>query len=83
MLRRYQSSLLINPGSVGLPFDRYPTDAATRNPAWAEYAVVEADGPRLNLELHRVPYDLDALKRAIRASGMPHAEEWLADWVAQ
>ena len=48
MLRRYQGSLLINPGSVGLP---YQTVAGqTRNPLWAEYALISNEAGQLRVE---------------------------------
>lgn len=82
MLRRFGAMLLLNPGSIGLPLDRFPPDDKVRNPAWAEYALVTSEGAHLGIELCRVPYELAALERAVRASGMPHADEYLADWTA-
>ena len=77
LVRRYRDMLIINPGSVGLPFEQAET---ARNPAWAEYAILTADNGTLGIELRRVPVDVAAIRRAILASGMPHAE-WLAkDW---
>ena len=78
MLRRYQDSLLINPGSVGLP---YQTVAGqTRNPPWAEYALVTNEAGKLHVEFRRVPVDLAALTTAVRLSDMPNADWWLKDW---
>ncbi len=81
MLRRYRDVLLLNPGSVGLPFDPIPPADDARNPAWAEYAIVES-GPRgeLAIELRRVPFDLAALRAAVERSGMPHAAWFISDW---
>ncbi len=81
MLRRYHGVLLLNPGSVGLPVNPIPPAESVRNPAWAEYAIVES-GPRgaLTIELRRVPFDLAPLRTAIESSGMPHAAWLLADW---
>lgn len=80
MLRRYQRSILINPGSVGMPLDPVWPGPNIRNPAWAEYAVIECDGARLSVALQRIPFDTAALVRVARSSGMPYAEEWSADW---
>jgi predicted phosphodiesterase len=78
MLRRYKDGLIINPGSVGLALDRVsPLDEA-RNPPWSEYAIIEAEGDKLTVELHRIPFDIQAFIQTIRASGMPHAD-WLAN----
>ena len=78
MLRRYQESLLINTGSVGLPYQ--VVDGQTRNPPWAEYALVSNQEGKLQVEFRRVPVDLAALTEAVRSSSMPYAEWWLKDW---
>jgi putative phosphoesterase len=80
MLRRYRDMILLNPGSVGLPFEQDSTTDRSRNPPWAEYALVGwADGA-LNVELRRMPVDIGAIVQAARASAMPHAEWWAQDW---
>ena len=81
LLRHFQNSLILNPGSVGLPFVMQP-DGRRVNPAWAEYALVEAGNGRLDITLRRVPYDLDALREAVAQSNMPHANVYLADWIS-
>jgi putative phosphoesterase len=86
MLRSYASSLVINPGSVGLPF--VYEDGMVRNPSWAEYALVTntvrthhgAGVGELHVDFRRTPVNLEALKAAVRTSGMPHADWWLRDW---
>jgi predicted phosphodiesterase len=87
LFRRWQRALLLNPGSVGLPFDGVPPDSGPfpglHNPAWAEYILLTVDGPRLSVDLRRVPYALDELRRAILACGMPHAEWFASDWVEE
>jgi predicted phosphodiesterase len=75
MLRRHGSSLVLNPGSVGMPFEHVP-DSGFRNPPWAEYAIVD-DG---DVEFHRVPVDVAAVTEAALASGMPNAGWWVKDW---
>ena len=86
LFRRWRTSLLLNPGSVGLPFDGVPPDSGPfpglRNPAWVEYLVLTCDGRGLSVDLRRVLYALDELRRTILASGMPHAEWFASDWVA-
>ncbi len=81
LLRRYRDALILNTGSIGLPINPIPPATDIRNPAWAEYALIDADGPSLSIMLRRVPYSVDTLLQAARESGMPHAEEWAADWV--
>jgi predicted phosphodiesterase len=85
MVRRYRGVLLLNPGSVGLPYDVVPPAARVLNPTWAEYAIVEcgegAQGGELAIELRRVPYALAVWRAAVEGSGMPHAAWLLADWI--
>ena len=80
MLRRHHKALVINPGSVGLAFDRVPPGPGTRNPSWAEYAVLTGRAGDLRVELRRARFDGAALVAAARASGMPHAEWYASDW---
>ena len=80
MLRRYRETIIVNPGSVGLPFERGPGVDQVRNPPWAEYALVSQENGVLGIELRRVPIDVGTLVRTIRASGMPHAELLAQDW---
>ncbi|HEX5689000.1 MAG TPA: metallophosphoesterase family protein, partial [Roseiflexaceae bacterium] len=80
MLRRFGEMLLVNPGSVGLPYEHNPATGRSRNPPWAEYAVVDAAAGSLRVELRRTPVDADAIVRAALASGMPHANWWAQDW---
>lgn len=79
-LRRYRGLLLLNPGSVGLPFHPVPPSEPVFNPAWAEYAIVTADHGALSIDLRRVPIDLDTLIRVARGSDMPHTGWWIGDW---
>ncbi len=82
MLRRLRSSILVNPGSVGLPFRRWLPDKICVAP-WAEYALVSSEDGRLNVELRRTAYDVDRFLRISADSGMPHAEWWIDTWVLQ
>lgn len=80
MLRRFGKLILLNPGSVGLPFQVDRQTGTVRNPAWAEYALIRWQSGALGIELRRVPVDARAVTAAARASGMPHARWWAADW---
>ena len=59
--RRVGETRLLNPGSVGLPYEPEPGHAY-----WALL------GP--DVELRRTPYDLDAAVERLRAGGMPRFE---------
>jgi len=83
MARRVGARWLINPGSVGLPYDPIPPDVTTANPPWAEFALLDADADgSLAIALGRAPYDISPLLAAIRASGMPFAEWCMDGWRA-
>ena len=80
MLRQHTDMTLINPGSIGMPFEypmRGPEQHAFRR---TEYAILDAADGRFNLELHRLPIDFDQLTRTSLASGMPGVEFWLSTW---
>jgi predicted phosphodiesterase len=69
--------VLLNPGSVGLAYDHeQPADDFRFEPT-AEYAVVS---DLLEIELRRVPFDAQAVVRAVEQTGRPHAEEYLYGW---
>jgi putative phosphoesterase len=80
MVRRHRAWLLVNPGSVGLPYDQVPLTYVTKNPLWAEYAVLTCERAGLGIELLRVGLAPEAVMAPALASGMPHAREWAADW---
>jgi predicted phosphodiesterase len=77
-LRRLGATTVINPGSVGLPWEELP-DGSGHNPSWADYAVITATKGRLSIDLRRVPVDAAVIRHALVSSGMPHAEAWAAD----
>jgi predicted phosphodiesterase len=79
MLRRFRSSIIVNPGSVGLPFQQ-DSSGRIRNPAHAEYAIVSFTRKLFGLEFVSVPYSLGDLERAVRCSGLPNPDWWLSDW---
>jgi predicted phosphodiesterase len=80
MLRPRPDSLFANVGSVGLPFSDGPASGSLRVSRWAEYGLVTSDERGLTLEFRRVPYDVEEMLAAVRASGMPHADWWASCW---
>lgn len=82
MVRGYGESVLINPGSIGMPriHPQPGSEKGTYNPLWAEYALIESGAGGLSISLHRAPYPLADLTEAIHAAGMPHADYYLAGW---
>jgi predicted phosphodiesterase len=73
-IRRFGLGFFCNPGSIGMVYSMRPDGRGARAHAWAEYAVLSSEGAIDRLEFRRVPYDRDELARRIRASGRPHAE---------
>jgi len=57
---RFGEGIVLNPGSVGQPRDGDPR---------AAYAVVDLDG--MDVDLHRVEYDVDAVIEAVRETDLP------------
>jgi predicted phosphodiesterase len=81
MLRRHDDVLLVNPGSVGLPFARRAR-VMSMSP-WAEYGILTVEDGRLSVDLRRTPFDVQRLIRLIVASGMPHAAWWAGLWIGK
>jgi len=72
--------VIVNPGSVGLPFLEWPARDA-RVGRWSEYGVLDYRGSdSVTVELHRVAYDADAVLRHTLASGAPYADWWVDCW---
>jgi putative phosphoesterase len=80
MLRRYKSSFLINPGSVGLPYYFDAETGLPRNLPKGEYALICAERGALSVDFHRVPFDAEEFAQAVLQSGMPHAEWFAGEW---
>ena len=72
--RRIGSALFVNPGAVGLAYDYNQPEDDFKFDAVAEYALVTIGPHGPAVEFRRVPYSLDELRRAVLASGRPHAE---------
>jgi predicted phosphodiesterase len=79
-LRRVGTSFWACAGSVGLAYEHLDPEPLPERPfePWAEYAIVT--GSPLRIEFRRVPFDVGAVVRAIRESGMPDADRFAAQW---
>jgi predicted phosphodiesterase len=75
-LRRLGARFWACAGSVGLAYEHVNREQPFE--PWAEYAVVT--GAPLRIEFRRVPFDVGAVVRAIRESGMPDADRFAAQW---
>jgi predicted phosphodiesterase len=79
-MRRHRELLVLNPGSVGRPYDPAPPGSPIMFAPWAEFAILEFEDGGLSVNFQRVGYDISALHAAARASGMPHAAWWVGMW---
>lgn len=73
MLRQHRGTLLVNSGSVGLPFREFVNHGPPTILPHAEYATVEAHPGGVQVTLRRVRLDKDALRSAAAASKNPIA----------
>jgi predicted phosphodiesterase len=78
--RRIEDGIYVNPGSVGISYDRFE-DPPTLRPL-AEWALVTVVDGTVGVEFRHVPYRVEAVQAAARRSGRPHADEWAAQWAA-
>ncbi|MCP2015593.1 putative phosphodiesterase [Deinococcus sp. HSC-46F16] len=76
LLRTLDGWTLLNPGSVGLPYERRGDRYV--NLAQASYLLLGSAG---QVTFRTVPYDVRAVQEGILASGVPHAEWLAAEWV--
>ena len=72
MLRQHRGRLLVNAGSIGMPFETYTGGGPPVVLPHAEYAIVESRPGLLTVQLQRVALDKAALHRAAaRAADNP------------
>jgi putative phosphoesterase len=61
MVRQHRGVLIVNPGSLGLPFREYTAGAPPVILPHAEYAIVDAGPQGVRIDVRRVPLDRRAL----------------------
>jgi putative phosphoesterase len=71
MLRQHRGRLIVNVGSVGLPFREFVNGQAPTLLHHAEYAIIEAHPGGVSVDLRRVQLDRQALYAAAAASDTP------------
>jgi predicted phosphodiesterase len=79
-LRRYATSLFVNPGSVGLSYDHVQPEDDFHVDAFAAYGRIYVEEDRIEVAFRRVPFDRDAVLAAIAASDGPHVDSRAAQW---
>jgi putative phosphoesterase len=76
--RRVDDALYLNPGSVGISYDRFEDPPVLR--PLAEWALVTVADGNVGVEFRQVPYPVEEVQAAAKQSGRPHADEWAAQW---
>jgi predicted phosphodiesterase len=66
----------VNPGSVGVSYDRHPDPPALR--PVAEWALVTVANGAVAVEFRQVPYSLEDFRAAAARSDRPYADEYVA-----
>jgi len=74
--RRIGDALYVNPGSVGVSYDRHPDPPVLR--PLAEWALVTVEDGAVAVEFRQVPYAIENFRTAAEESGRPHADEFVA-----
>ncbi|MCG6910898.1 MAG: metallophosphatase family protein [Deltaproteobacteria bacterium] len=80
MLRQHEGILIINPGSVGIPFEQRLPNKPLRFLPWAEYAIVHSGDGTVNVDLRRIGPDLAQVLNAPMDPTYPAREIWRKNW---
>jgi predicted phosphodiesterase len=76
--RQIGGALYVNPGSVGIAYDRHREPVVLR--ALAEWALVTIADGSVAVEFRQVPHSVEEVQAVARRSGRPHAGEWAEQW---
>jgi predicted phosphodiesterase len=79
--RRIGDALYVNPGSIGISYDRHEDPPVLR--ALAEWALVTVADGAVAVEFRQVPYAVEDVEAAAKRSGRPYADEWVAQWSSE
>ena len=71
MIRQHRGSILLNPGSVGLPFKEHVMGQPATFMAHAEYATIDVVGDKTSVAVHRIPLDKGLLLDTIAKTDNP------------
>jgi putative phosphoesterase len=74
--RKIGDALYVNPGSVGVSYDRHPDPPVLR--PLAEWALVTVADGAVGIEFRQVPYSIEDFRAAAEQSGRPYADEFAA-----
>jgi predicted phosphodiesterase len=79
-LRRVRGTLWFCAGSVGLVYEHQEPLAEVPFLPYSEYAVLTAEDGRLDVDFRRIPFDVEELLAAARATDFPDVERYAAQW---
>jgi putative phosphoesterase len=71
MMRQHRGTLLVNPGSLGMPFETFADGGPPKVLPHAEYAIVESHQGAVSVTLRRLPLDPAALRSALEGWDSP------------
>jgi predicted phosphodiesterase len=74
--RKIGDALYVNPGSVGVSYDRHPDPPVLR--PLAEWALVTVADDAVGIEFRQVPYSVEDFRAAVEQSGRPYADDFVA-----
>jgi putative phosphoesterase len=74
MTRQHRGMLVVNPGSVGMPFREHAAGGVPVILPHAEWALVDASGGGVEVRLRRVPVDAAALRADVAGCDAPIAK---------
>jgi predicted phosphodiesterase len=77
--RRIGEALYVNPGSIGISYDRHAPEPPVLRPL-AEWALVTIEDGAVGVEFRQMPYAIEDVQAAAKRSGRPYADEWAAQW---
>jgi putative phosphoesterase len=78
--RLADGALFVNPGSVGLAWDRHAPEGELRATGIAEWALLHAGEAGVAVEFRRVPFDAREVVDAARRGGRPNLAEFEDQW---
>lgn len=78
-VRRFGSRTLVNVGSVAQPF-AHAREVPPHTLPFCDYAVLEASGGAVSVQLRRRPLPLEPMLTAYRRSTFPDWEQWVRTW---
>jgi putative phosphoesterase len=81
MLRQHKGSLIVNPGSVGMPIREYAFKRAPVVLDHAELALIDAGPKGVSVTLHRVPLDRRALRAQAESANHPLRDALAANYI--